>query len=195
MRGDALASGKQRGASFQTGVRAGVEADLKLMYPLDFCERYGINMDTYHHVSDAYQSSGIIPNLAPTDYAKIEDVKPFDESKTFFENMQANVTVPPQIQYRAKAFGENIIVQRVEKGHSSNIIIPDNALAKSDNGYVISVGDRVQNLKPGQLVMFDQFAAHGNEMKLVDDEGIERENLLLKECDVLCLLEKVQSSD
>ena len=183
MDGSKLASGRARGASFQTGVQSGVEADLKLFSMENFCTRYDIDEASYKRIVADLLNGAELPDLhpAPLDF----EVKELAEMPVYQEPSK------PTIQYRATAFGENIIVQRVEKGHSSNLIIPDNALAKSDIGFVMSVGEKCQSVQVGKLVMFDAFAAHGNEVKLMDTDGIERESLLLKECDVLAILEKV----
>lgn len=98
----------------------------------------------------------------------------------------------PQVGYRGRPFWDQILIQRVEREHSSNIILPDSMKLKSDIGFVIAVGNKVEKIKEGQLVLFDRFASHGADIDLIDYDGIERKYLLLREYDVQLELEKIQ---
>ena len=84
-----------------------------------------------------------------------------------------------------------VLILRVEKEHTSNLIIPDSMKARSDIGFVKAVGEAVKFYKAGQLVLFDRFASHGADICLIDEEGIERNMLLLREYDILMRLKKV----
>ena len=98
----------------------------------------------------------------------------------------------PEVGYRGKPFGDNVMIQRVEREHTSNLILPDSLKSKSDLGYVVAIGNRVENVKEGQLCCFDRFAAHGSEFELIDESGIKRQYLLLREYDIMIQLERVK---
>jgi co-chaperonin GroES (HSP10) len=98
----------------------------------------------------------------------------------------------PQVGYRGKAHGEHVLVQRVEKEHTSNLIVPDSMKAKSDVGFIYSRGEKCDWVQQGMLVLFDRFASHGADIDLIDEDGIQRKLLLLREYDVQCELEKIK---
>jgi hypothetical protein len=50
---------------------------------------------------------------------------------------------------------------------------------------------QVAAFKVGELVPFDKFASCGSEITLVDEDGVERSCLLLKDYDILLRLQKV----
>lgn len=100
----------------------------------------------------------------------------------------------PTVGYRGQPVGDSVLVQRVEREHSSNLVLPDSMKSKSEIGYIVAVGKKVKLYKQGQMVLFDKFASHGADIELVDEDGIERKYLLLKEYDLLMTLTKVKVS-
>ena|ERR1039458_9200154 len=97
----------------------------------------------------------------------------------------------PEFGYEGDPVGDCVLIQRVEREHTSNLILPDSLKAKSDLGFVKAVGEAVKFYKPGNLVLFDKFASHGSDISLIDEDGIERHMLLLREYDLLMRLKKV----
>lgn len=97
----------------------------------------------------------------------------------------------PQVGYEGDPTGDCVLVQRVEREHSSNLIVPDSMKAKSDIGFIKAVGKAVKFYKPGNLVLFDRFASHGADISLLDEDGVERHMLLLREYDILMRLKKI----
>jgi co-chaperonin GroES (HSP10) len=97
----------------------------------------------------------------------------------------------PSIIYRGTPLNDRILIKRVEReSGSSMLVIPDSARGKSDMGIVVSVSPFSQlGLLPNMLILFDKFAAVGQEIELVDEQGISSEHLLVQECDVLLVLE------
>lgn len=97
----------------------------------------------------------------------------------------------PSIIYRGVPLNDRILLRRIEHEASTPIIIPDSAKGKSDMGTVVSTSpvSKLQ-LAKGTKVLFDKFAAVGQEISLFsEDDGRECEHLLVQECDVLLILE------
>jgi len=95
---------------------------------------------------------------------------------------------------KLRPLADRVIVKRLENETktASGIVIPDNAAEKPDQGEVLAVGpgrldddgDRMpMSVKVGDRVLFGKYS--GTEVKL---EGDER--LILREDDILCVLEK-----
>ncbi|PRM90443.1 co-chaperone GroES [Aliarcobacter cryaerophilus] len=65
-----------------------------------------------------------------------------------------------------KPLGERVLVERteVENKTASGIIIPDNAKEKPQTAKVVAVGNKVEDIKVGEVVVFEQF--RGTEIKL-----------------------------
>ncbi len=110
-------------------------------------------------------------------------------------NGKMPVTEKPQFGYIADPAGDCLLIQRVEREHTSNLILPDSLKAKSEIGFVKAAGEAVKFYKAGDLVLFDKFASHGAEISLIDEDGIERQMLLMREYDVLTRLKKVPLSE
>lgn len=117
--------------------------------------------------------------------------KPAPKVTTITTNpFKATVTIPEKVHYSAEAKGDNVLVIRVEREHSSQLIIPESAKTKSDIGRVTAIGPDVKRCVKGDLILFDKFASHGKEIDLVDDQGIPRQHLLLNDVDVLLSLKR-----
>lgn len=107
----------------------------------------------------------------------------------------------PSARYRGKPLGDRVLVKRVTKESNSMIVLPESAKAKSDMGVVMGVGDGLVdittgrrtpvNVEIGDLVLFDRFAAVGQEVMLADG-NVESEHLILQAADILLTLEKVE---
>ncbi|GAB1467210.1 MULTISPECIES: co-chaperone GroES [Aliarcobacter] len=65
-----------------------------------------------------------------------------------------------------KPLGERVLVERteVENKTASGIIIPDNAKEKPQTAKVIAVGSKVEDVKVGDTIVFEQY--RGTEIKL-----------------------------
>ena len=65
-----------------------------------------------------------------------------------------------------KPLGERVLVERteVENKTASGIIIPDNAKEKPQTAKVVAVGSKVEDIKVGEVVVFEQY--RGTEIKL-----------------------------
>ena len=96
-------------------------------------------------------------------------------------NGEIPVEEKPKFGYEADPAGDCLLIQRVEREHTSNLILPDSLKAKSEIGFVKAAGESVKFYKAGDLVLFDKFASHGSEISLIDEDGIERQMLLLRE--------------
>lgn len=127
--------------------------------------------------------------------AKPELVSHVDNSHLFKKSI-------PAVRYEGYPLGDRVLVKRVSKESGSLIIIPDAAKAKSDMGIVVGVGDGLVdittgkrtpvNVEKGQLVLFDRFAAVGQEVSLIDENGEEAEHLILQAHDILLRLRKIE---
>jgi len=69
-----------------------------------------------------------------------------------------------------KPLGERVLVERteVENKTASGIIIPDNAKEKPQTAKVVAVGDKVEDVRVGDTIMFEQY--RGTELKLEGEE-------------------------
>lgn len=186
--GDRLASGA-RTASFQAKSNGREwEYDLKSMTPNEFMAKYDVEESGYEAFVAALECGDIDMSEPPSLRMA---------GKASMPNPAAEQ--PPVVQireiekprYKGKARGDNVLVTRVEREHSSMLIIPESARAKSDIGRAADVGPQVMRCSVGELVLFDRFAAHGKEIELVDDEGIARQHLLLNDADILLGLERL----
>ena len=65
-----------------------------------------------------------------------------------------------------KPLGERVLVKRteVENKTASGIYIPDNAKEKPHTAEVVAVGNKVEDVKVGDTVVFEQY--RGTEIKL-----------------------------
>lgn len=137
-----------------------------------------------------------LKNVAPEDGPQL--VSHVDNSR-LFERPK------PAVIYRGKPMGDRVLVKRLNRESASLIVIPDSAKAKSDMGIVVGVGDGLVdittgrrtalNLREGEIVLFDRFAAVGQEVLLHDQKGQEAEHLILQACDILLTLEEVHNAD
>ena len=77
----------------------------------------------------------------------------------------------PEIYYRGKPLNDRILIKRIERASGSSLVIPDSARGKSDTGIVVSVSPVSKlGLEPGALILFDKFAAVGQEIDLLDEK-------------------------
>lgn len=137
------------------------------------------------------EGTQVWPADAPVELTEgdMQDDQSFNPPRQFVE-----LPDKPKVGYRGQPVGDSVLVQRVEREHSSNLVLPDSMKSKSEIGYIVAVGKKVKLYKQGQMVLFDKFASHGADIELVDEDGIERKYLLLKEYDLLMTLTKVNVS-
>ena len=185
-KGSDLAEGKQS-ASFSVEGSDEFLHDLKTLTRPQFMDRYEVDSEKYAELVTALRSGqkvAVMPRpIAKSDATLAQAPEP---------DFKVIIREPHKSDYQAEALGDNVLVIRVEREHSSQLIIPDSAKAKSDVGYVAAIGPDVERCAKGELILFDRFAAHGKEIELVDDQGIPRQHLLLNDCDVLLRLFKVK---
>ena len=140
---------------------------------------------------------------APVD---LKNVAPESEQlESLVDNSAAFTRPAPAVIYRGKPYGDKVLVKRITRESNSRIVIPDAAKAKSDMGIVVGVGNGLVDVTTGQrtpldlqegaLVLFDRFAAVGQEVSLLDDQGREAEHLILQACDILLTLQEVRTED
>lgn len=130
------------------------------------------------------------PNLGPELTKLYVDPNPpnLHDPVQFFEDK-------PRVGYEGQPVGDSVLVARVEREHSSNLVLPDSMKAKSEIGYIVAVGEKVKRFKAGQMVMWDKFASHGADIELLDTEGVERHYLLVKDFDILMGLKKIKTGE
>jgi chaperonin GroES len=65
-----------------------------------------------------------------------------------------------------KPLGERVLVERteVENKTASGIIIPDNAKEKPQTAKVVAIGNKIEDVKVGDTIVFEQY--RGSEIKL-----------------------------
>lgn len=141
---------------------------------------------------DRRDSPVVLHNVAP----EAEQLSSHVDNSRLFERPR------PAVTYKGRPLGDRVLVKRVERDSASLIVIPDSAKAKSDMGIVVGVGDGLVdittgrrtpvNASEGDLVLFDRFAAVGQEVTLMDETGAEGEHLILQACDILLVLAEVR---
>ena len=100
--------------------------------------------------------------------------------------------VASRTRYRGYSCGDELFVEPVSRTNDASFIIPKSAQGKTNIGYVMCVGPQVNRCKKGQLVVFNEFASYGKEIKIVDEQGDERDWLLLNDLDILARLERIE---
>ncbi|HJE03364.1 10 kDa chaperonin [Aliarcobacter thereius] len=65
-----------------------------------------------------------------------------------------------------KPLGERVLVERteIENKTASGIIIPDNAKEKPASAKVLAIGNKVEDIKVGDTIIFEQY--RGTEIKI-----------------------------
>lgn len=141
---------------------------------------------TFAMGGDSKDAPITLRNVAPeTD----EIVSHVDNSAALFSRKK------PSVFYKGKPLGDMVLVERIKHESNSLVIIPDSAKGKSDVGRVTGVGHKAPSVHEGDLVLFDKFAAVGMEVSLLDASGEEREHLVLREHDILLILEEVRPAE
>jgi len=194
-KGDELAAGR-RGASFQSAGGDEFTHDLKTLTLPEFVRKYEATEEDYRMFLIMLEKGDEIE--APA-LRKAKDTRPIEmpAPKPTLEEQGVKFTVKDvvPVRYRGMARRDNALVIPVEQEHSSSLIIPPSAKAKERVGRIVALGPMITDLQVGQLVVFDAFAAHGKEIELIDDQGIPRGHLLLKDDDLQVPLERVTPSD
>ena len=189
-KGNQLASGA-RSATFQQATgESELSQDLKTQSMPFVCDRYAIDEREYHRLASLLAEGEPLPNLTRLPDSRVEmPERPFAVEHFGIE------TQKPAVGYEGQPVGDSVLVTRVEKEHSSNLVLPDSMKAKSEIGYIVAVGEKVTDFKAGQMVMWDKFASHGADIELMDADGVQRSYLLLKMFDILMGLKKVTIRD
>lgn len=184
MDGSKLARG-ERTAAFQVEGSDEFVHDLKVLTRQQFTDKYDCDENGYSELLTALTEGEQMPGWIAT--VKVRGSGPHIVEHAAPKEMpfKATVKTPEKVSYAADCRGDNVLVIRVEREHSSQLIIPESAKAKSDVGRVAEVGPQAMRCKKGELILFDRFAAHGKEIELVDEQGIPRQHLLLNDVDVL----------
>lgn len=188
--GDKLARGAKK-ASFEVRGEAEFLHDMKVMRSEQVMEKYAISEETYREHLATLERGEKIENPPVPPGLRVVSNEPGQVK--FADGSKVEIKVPETPKYSAEARGDNVLVTRVDNEHSSQLIIPPSAKAKSDIGRVVAIGPEVERCSVGELVLFDRFAAHGKEIELVDTQGIARLHLLLNDADILLGLQRYQS--
>jgi chaperonin GroES len=150
----------------------------------------------------AKSASFMMPTADKNSPIELRNVAPEEPLQSHVDNSAMFARKKPSIIYRGKPIGEMVLVKRIERESNSAIILPDSAKGKSDMGIVVSAGDGAidqltgmrtpLNVREGEMILFDKFAAVGMEITLMDEHGDEAEHLILREHDILLILEARQ---
>ena len=112
------------------------------------------------------------------------------------DNSHLFVEKRPSVVYKGEPLSDRVLVKRFVPDSTSVIVIPDAAKGKSDYGIIVNLSPETKlKFGAGTLVLFDKFAAAGQEIKLIDDNGKLEEFLILQECDILLKLTAVHQSE
>jgi chaperonin GroES len=78
---------------------------------------------------------------------------------------------------------DRVLIKRLdaeEKSESGILFIPDSAKERPQRGRVVAVGDWVEEIKPGDVVVYGKYSGH----------DLPDNYLIMMEEDVLCVLEE-----
>lgn len=117
-----------------------------------------------------------------------------DEMPSIVDN-SALFVKPEPIPIDFEPIHDMVLVRLIEVQAESSIILPDISKGKANRGIVHAVGEGARDknsgalippaVKVGDLVMYDRYAAVGQEIKLADDNGNYVEYLMLREYDIM----------
>jgi co-chaperonin GroES (HSP10) len=188
MSGDKLASGGRSATFTQAAGQNELDHDLKTQ-SMPYClEHWAIDEAEYKRLCFLISRREPLPQVGRR--YRIEVVADLMIPRETSEPQP----IAPTVGYEGQPVGDSVLVTRVEREHSSNLVLPDSMKAKSEIGFIVAVGEKVADFKVGQMVMWDKFASHGADIELVDADGVERKLLLLKSFDILMALRKVTVS-
>ena len=191
-KGDTLARGGQTASFSAAGSDSELTSDLKIQTAAYVTAKYGISREIYDDLVSKLAVGEALPDL-PTAFRKTMDAIDDDllcEPIQPFEDILPE-EVKQKVGYKGKPLGDQVLLSRVDREHTSNLIIPDSLKGKSDIAYVTAIGKEVKRIEPGWLVLVDKFATHGSDCELVDEDGITRKYLLVHEYDIWMRLEKI----
>lgn len=80
-----------------------------------------------------------------------------------------------------KPIKDRILVEQIMENETDSKIILSSAKEKPQQGKIIAVGDKVEGLNVGDIVVFEKFA--GNPIR-IDDKNM----LLMKEYDIIAVI-------
>ena len=160
-----------------------LENDLALGLPEEqVCLKFGIDAVQYGLCLEAYLAKKPLPDI------QVAETK---ANAPAMEVVPEIVAIPrSEFHYTAQPRGDNVFILPTSKEHSSKVIIPDAHKEKSDIGYVWAVGPEVSDLKKGDVVLFDKFSTVGQSYSLLDDDGDEKEFLMLRSVSVVAVLHR-----
>jgi hypothetical protein len=161
--------------------------DMSVLPTEQVMEKYGIGQEEMNNYI-SWRARGImLPDLQPVNGSETSPVKAqTNENK----DVPIGAEKPQSGYFLDDVGGHNIIVERTSREHTGRLSIPDNQAQKSDLAFVRAVGLSVEWPRVGMLVLIDRFAAADAEIRLLDEYGIERPYLLLRDVDVFCSLKK-----
>lgn len=157
------------------------QQDLRLLPKGEVIRKYGLESDAQY--DRLVNSSEDIPDLEP-----VEQIQPIEKAVPDIIREMEQPSLP---EYTGQAFGRYLAISRVPEKHSACMVIPKRHQGVGDIGIIESVGHLVEHLKPGMIVLFDQFATYGREARVLGEDGQPRTHLLCEECDVLEVLRKI----
>ena len=85
---------------------------------------------------------------------------------------------------KLKPLKDRVLVSYTEEPEktSGGLYVPDTAKEKPQQGTIVAVGSDVEDVKKGQIVLFDKYT--GSKVMINDDE-----HLIIKEEDILGIIE------
>lgn len=186
-----LAQGAKRASYTQAIDMSELATDFALGQDSHFIrEKYGITKEEFDSCLEKYVAREPLPDLPPRTYVSTEEVP---------VAAQWDPAVPeapkPEWHYTAQPRHDFVFLLRLSKEHSSRVIVPDAHKEKSDVAMVWAVGPEVKDLAPGDICLFDKYATVGQEYSLLDEEGDDRDFLMLQDIHIAAILKKSQRKE
>ncbi len=188
---DSLASGGRKASYLSDNGQNELATDFALGFtPEQIKKKYGLADQEFHELLTLYVEQKPLPILspvregdsAPKTVSPAAEIPPAESPK-------------PEWHYTAQPRRDMCFVIVLSKEHSSRVIVPDAHKEKSDVGFVWGVGPEVQDLKVGDIVLFNKFASIGQEYDLLDENGDDQRFLMLSEMHIAAVLKKSQRKE
>ena len=99
----------------------------------------------------------------------------------------------PEFGYVAEPLHSYVFIKPLPPEHQGRLIIPKAYQSNSDQGFVHACGPDVECIRPGDLVLFDKYAAESERFVLLDEEGEEIMLVKLVQENITAKLERIKT--
>ena len=147
-------------------------------------QRFNLDADQLAQAKEWYEAENtfeldkLLQSVAPTP----EAAEPVEEL------IEPEPEPDPEFGYVASPLHSYVFIKPLPPEHKGRLIVPKAYQTNSDMGFIHAVGPNVSALKPGDLVMFDRYAAEQERFVLLDEEGDQIELVKIVQENVTAIL-------